>query len=321
MIRSPHATLANNCVASVALVVWAATVAAGASARAEVHPSGPLDTAVLIATHYRVEPNLLYLSAGGWNGKLDLYLPRRPRDPMPVALLFHGGGWVSGDKDEIALDVLPYLAMGFAVANVDYRLARVATAPAAVEDSRCALRWVVRHAKQYGLDVDRLILVGSSAGAHLALMAALAPASAGFDGLCPGDEPLKVAAVINFFGVIDVGELLAPPSARDFAVGWIGNVPDRAALAQRVSPITYVHNGAPPIFTAHGDADPVVPFAQARRLHEALDRAGVPNQLFPLHHGGHGQFDGTDVLLVNRALREFLLKHGILRKGQSELLQ
>ena len=60
--------------------------------------------------------------------------------------------------------MLPYLAMGFAVANVDYRLAPVATAPAAVEDSRCALRWVVRHAKQYGLDADRLILVGSSAG-------------------------------------------------------------------------------------------------------------------------------------------------------------
>ncbi|HEX3905472.1 MAG TPA: alpha/beta hydrolase [Polyangia bacterium] len=293
----------------------------GPPAHAEIRPAGPLDTAVLIATHYRVEPNQLYLSVGGWNGRLDLYLPRRPRDPMPVALLFHGGGWQSGSKDEIALDVLPYLAMGFVVANVDYRLARVATAPAAVEDSRCALRWVIRHAKQYGLDTDRVILVGSSAGAHLALMAALAPASAGFDGLCPGDEPLKVAAVINFFGVVDVGELLGPANPRDFAVGWIGNPPDRAALARRVSPITYVHKGAPPIFTAHGDADPVVPFAQAHRLHEALDRAGVPNRLFPLRNGGHGEFDGADVLRVNRAVRDFLLKHGVIKKGQSELLQ
>jgi acetyl esterase/lipase len=314
--------------AALAAVAMAAA-AGGPTAHAQSRParpsrpSGPLDTAVLIATHYRVEPNLLYLSVGGWNGRLDLYLPRRPRDPMPVALLFHGGGWQSGDKDEIALDVLPYLEMGFAVANVDYRLARVATAPAAVQDGRCALRWVLRHAKQYGLDAERVILVGSSAGAHLALMTALAPVSAGFDGLCPGDEPLKVAAVINFFGIIDVGELLGPKDARDFAVGWIGNPPDPAALARRVSPITYVAKGtpAPPIFTAHGDADPVVPFAQARRLHAALDEAGVPNRLFPLRGGKHGQFDGADVLLVNRAVRDFLLKHGVLHKGESELLQ
>jgi acetyl esterase/lipase len=306
---------------AVAVAAVAVAVASGPGARGEVRPSGPLDTAVLIATHYKVVPDQLYLSVGGWNGKLDLYLPRRPREPMPVALLFHGGGWVTGSKDEIALDVVPYLAMGFAVANIDYRLASVATAPAAVEDSRCALRWVVRHAKQFGLDTDRVILVGSSAGAHLALMAALAPPAAGFDGLCPGDEPLEVAAVINFFGVVDVGDLLGPKDARDFAVGWIGKAPDPAALARRVSPITYVRKGLPPIFTAHGDADPVVPFAQAQRLHAALDRAGVPNRLFPLHNAGHGEFDGAEVLLANRAVREFLLKHGVIRKGQSELLQ
>jgi acetyl esterase/lipase len=305
------------------LVALAALTAGlgGPRALAEVRPSGPLDTAALIATHYKVAPNQLYLTTGGWNGKLDLYLPRRPKEPMPVALLFHGGGWQSGSKEEIALDVLPYLAMGFVVANVDYRLANVAGAPAAVEDSRCALRWVIRHAKQYDLDVDRLILVGSSAGAHLALMAALAPPSAGFDTLCPGDEPLKVAAVINFFGIIDVGALLAGPQPRDFAVGWIGKAPDPAALARRVSPITYVRAGVPPIFTAHGDADPIVPFAQAQRLHAALDSAGVPNRLFPLRDAGHGHFDGTDVLLVNRAVREFLMKHGVLHHEKSELLQ
>ena len=140
---------------------------------------------------------------------------------MPVALLFHGGGWVTGSKDEIALDVLPYLAMGFAVANVDYRLAREARAPAAVQDSRCALRWVIRHAPQYGLDSARVVLVGSSAGAHLALMAALAPPSAGFDGLCPGDEPLRVAAVVNFFGIVDAVELLAPPNAARLRPGLV----------------------------------------------------------------------------------------------------
>jgi acetyl esterase/lipase len=291
-----------------------------ATARAEVRPSGALDIAALIATHTRVEPNIVYLSVGGWSGKLDLYLPRRPGGPMPTAVLFHGGGWVTGSKDEIALDVLPYLVMGFAVVNVDYRLAQVATAPAAVQDSRCAVRWVIRHAAQYGLDADHLVLVGSSAGAHLALMAALAPVSAGFDGLCPGDEPLRAAAVINFFGVVDVAELLGPVNARDFAIGWIGGGPERAALARRVSPINYVGKRTPPIFTAHGEADPVVPFAQARRLHQALDRAGVPNRLYPLHRGGHGDFDGAEVLGVNRAVRDFLIKRGIVKPGDYELL-
>src|SRR5690242_15313958 len=85
------------------------TLSLGGLARAEVRPSGPLDMSVLIATHYRVAPNQPYLMAGGWTGRLDLYLPRRPKGgPMPVALLFHGGGWVSGTKDEIALDVVPY---------------------------------------------------------------------------------------------------------------------------------------------------------------------------------------------------------------------
>ncbi len=225
--------------------------------------------------------------AGGWTGRLDLYLPRRAGpNPMPVALLFHGGGWVSGNKDEIALDVVPYLAMGIAVANVDYRLAATATAPAAVEDARCALRWVVRHADRYGLDTRKVVTVGSSAGGHLALMAALAPDAAGFDDLCPGNEPMPVAAVINFFGVSDVAELLQPPTIRDFAVAWMGNAPNRDDLARRVSPLTYVAKGNPAVFTVHGDADPIVPFEQSKRLHAALSAAGVPNRLYPVAHGG-----------------------------------
>jgi len=296
--------------------------ATAALARAEVRASGPLDMAVLIATHYRVAPNQPYLMAGGWTGRLDLYLPRRAAaGPMPVALLFHGGGWQTGHKDEIALDVVPYLAMGIAVANVDYRLAATATAPAAVEDARCALRWVVRHAEQYGLDTTKVITVGSSAGAHLALMTALVPEQAGFDELCPGNEPMRVAAVVNFFGVTDVDDLLQTANLRDFAVGWIGNAPNRDELARRVSPLSYVGKGAPPVFTVHGDADPIVPFEQAQRLHASLAAAGVSDRLYVVRHGGHGEFGGDDVLLVNRAVHDFLVKHGLIRAGRSPLLQ
>jgi acetyl esterase/lipase len=296
--------------AAVGLV--AATAASVAAATAPPAPVAALDTAALIAASYRVEPDVIYVSTGGWLGKLDVYVPRRPNGAMPTAVMFHGGGWVTGSKDEIALDVLPYLAMGFAVVNVDYRVARVATAPAAVEDARCALRWVVRHAPQYSFDRTRLVLVGSSAGAHLALMAAMAPASAGFDRSCPGDEPLGVAAVVNFFGVVDVGELLAPPNPRDFAVGWMGPGAADAKLIERLSPLGYVDKRAPAVLTLHGDADPVVPFTQATRLHAALDGAGVANRLVPIRGGRHGNFDGNEVLRANRVVREFLVKRGIV---------
>ena len=300
--------------AAVALLV--ASVAAGARAASPPAPVAALDTAALIATSYRVEPNVIYLSVAGWQGKLDLYVPRRPAESQPIAILFHGGGWVTGSKDEIALDVLPYLAMGFSVVNVDYRVARVALAPAAVEDARCALRWVIRHAPQYGFDRSAPGAGGQLRGAHLALMAAMAPASAGFDRLCPGDEPLAVAAVINFFGVVDVGELLAPPQPRDFAIGWLGQGAADTKLVERLSPLGYVGKQAPAILTLHGDADPVVPFTQATRLHAALDAAGVANRLVPIHGGTHGSFDGNEVLRANRVVREFLVKRGIVSAEQ-----
>jgi acetyl esterase/lipase len=295
--------------------------AQAAGAREPVPPlRDPVVLAALLGTQYRVEPDIVYTAVqtarGLWEGKLDLYLPHAAQGPVPTVVSFHGGGWVTGDKAEETLDLLPYLAMGFAVVNVDYRLARVSPAPGAVEDSRCALRWVMRHAAQYGFDTSKLVTTGNSAGAHLALLAALAPASAGFDGRCPGDEELRVAAVVNLFGVIDVADLLAPAHERDFAIGWLGERPDRGELARRVSPLSYVADARhpPAVLTVHGDADPVVPYEQAVRLHEALTRAGTPNRLYTVRGGGHGDFRGNDVLRFTRVVHEFLVQRGIAER-------
>ncbi len=261
-----------------------------------------------------VEPNITYLTVNGWNARLDLYLPLHATAPAPTFVYFHGGGWVTGSKDESGLEVLPYLAMGFAVINVDYRLAQVAPAPAAAEDARCALRWVFRHAQQYNLDPARVVAGGMSAGGHLALLAAMAPVSAGLDRLCPGNEDLKVAAIVNFFGIVDALDVLVGPHARDFATGWFGQVPDRERLARALSPIEYVRPHGPPVITVHGDADPVVPFEHARRLTAALAAAGVPNKLVVVHGGKHGDFGGDDMVRSVRAVRQFLLRLKILKR-------
>src|ERR1700694_1849792 len=93
-----------------------------------------------VANAYRVAPNITYLTASNYQAMLDVYTPSTP-GPHPTILHIHGGGWTGGTKESVVLRVMPYLEMGFAVVNATYRLARVAEAPAAVEDCRCALRW------------------------------------------------------------------------------------------------------------------------------------------------------------------------------------
>ena len=166
-------------------------------------------------------------------------------------MFIHGGGWVQGTKEASVLQgVLPYLAMGYSVVNVEYRLANVSLAPAAIEDCRCALRWVVAHAKDNNFDTSRIVVAGASAGGHLALTTGMIPTSAGFDRSCQTQEEPRVAAIVNFFGIADVADLLDGPNKKPFpetwpyTVQWLGNQPNRADVARAASPLTYVRPGA-----------------------------------------------------------------------------
>src|SRR6185503_1570646 len=201
-----------------------------------------------------------YLTANNFEAKLDVYTQRGATAPAPTLIYIHGGGWTGGTKEGSSLTFLPFLNMGWNVVNVEYRLAKVSMAPAAVEDCLCALRWVYRNAKQYNIDLSKLVVTGNSAGGHLALTTGLVPASAGLDRQCPGTEALKVAAVINWYGITDVVDLLDGPNTKTYAVQWLGSLPNREEIARRVSPLTYVRAGGPPVLTVHGDADPVVPY-------------------------------------------------------------
>ncbi len=199
--------------------------------------------------NYRVVPNITYAVADNYECKLDVYARRTPAVMMPTVISIHGGGWVGGTKEGAQLTLLPYLEMGFSVVNVEYRLARTALAPAAVEDCRLALRWVFKNARTYGFDTTRIIVTGGSAGGHLALMTGMLDSSALFDASREWDQtnvPLRVAAIINWFGITDVKDLLAGPNRQNYAVSWLGSQADRDELARRVSPLTYVRGGTPP---------------------------------------------------------------------------
>ena len=130
--------------------------------------------------------NLTYLTASNYESKLDIYYRRGATTPLPTVVYFHGGFWAAGNKEGAVMKILPWMEMGWNVVNVEYRLARVAPAPAAVEDGLCALRYLAAQAKTYMIDVNRIVTTGESAGGHLSLTSAMIPDTAGLDRQCAG---------------------------------------------------------------------------------------------------------------------------------------
>jgi acetyl esterase/lipase len=276
------------------------------------------------ATHaqnkYQVAANVTYLTATGYEAKLDVYRRRDATTPQPTLVFYHGGGWVGGTKEASFMSIMPWLEMGWNVVNVEYRMARTALAPAAVEDALCALRYVASpaNAKTYNIDTAKIVVSGESAGGHLALAVGMIPSSTGLTNICSGggfagfeNAVPKVAAVINWYGITDVNDMLAGPNARSYAVQWVGASADRDAVAKSVSPLTYVRAGLPPILSIQGDADPIVPYSQNVRLRDALTKAGVTNELFTVPGGGHGNFRPDDRTKIYLKIREFLSKNGL----------
>jgi acetyl esterase/lipase len=280
--------------------------AIGVSAMCLAQSASTSDWAVTFANKYTVRPNITYLVANNYEDKLDVYQNRDASGPQPTLIYIHGGGWVGGTKEGAFGEVMPYLEMGWNVVNVEYRLGRISLAPAAVEDCLCALRWVGNHAKEYGIDLQRLVVTGHSAGGHLSLTTGMIPQSAGLDRECPGPELPRISAIVNWFGITDVVDLLDGPNQKSYAVAWLSSMPNREEIARRVSPLTYVRTGLPPVITIHGDADPTVPYQHAVRLHQALTKADVRNKLVTVPGGKHGGFTAEERLRIFREIRDFL---------------
>ena len=300
------------------VVTVLATIVAGPG-RATAQLSDTTAFLADLSNQYRSIPNVVYHVANNHENALDLYIPANATGPTPVLLMIHGGGWVIGSKEAQLLRALPYLEMGWAVVNTTYRLVQVSRAPAAVEDCLCALQWIARSADQYNFDLSRIVTTGNSAGGHLALTTAMIPASAGLGRECvsgsytgpPTIPSVDVAAVINWYGITDVVDLIDGPNTKGYAVQWLGALPDREDVAALVSPLNYVRPGLPPVLTIHGNADPIVPYQQAVRLHEQLDDAGVTNVLHTVAGGGHGGFDRAETLAIYSAIQTFLSRHGL----------
>jgi acetyl esterase/lipase len=212
--------------------------------------------------------------------------------PLPCAMVLHGGAWTGGDRESMRVRFCSfYLRHGFRVVNVEYRVGAIL--PAA-EDARRALAWVFDHAEEYGIDAGRIVVVGASAGAHLGLLAAF-------------QSQHRPAAVIDFYGVTDMTDMLWIPSIRR-----ILPAEDPEAAARLVSPVTYLRPPIPPVLAIHGSEDSIVPLQESHKLTEAVRRAGGIAEEIVIGGANHG-FTPAEQDIADEAILRFLRSRAILR--------
>src|SRR4051812_42282805 len=223
---------------------------------------------------------------------LDLHLPARPVVAPPVVVWLHGGGWRKGNRS-LAPDLDRYFARrGYAMANVEYRLSGEAIFPAQLQDVRAAVRWLRDSADEFGLDVKSIALWGSSAGGHLAALAATTAT----------DARDRVQAVVDGYGPTDFARADAqslPGGMRhapaDSPESELLGVPLPEAgedLLRAANPIVHITSAAPPFLILHGTADLLVPPGQSQILHAALAAAGVESTLCLIEGLGHAFLNG-----------------------------
>jgi acetyl esterase/lipase len=261
---------------------------------------------VAIPKEYVAQIDVVYTKVKDWEGRADLYISPNAIKPTPVLINIHGGGWKSGVK-ETQGGFNTYFKAGFAVANMEYRLSGQATAPAAVEDTRCMLIYLIKNAKALNIDPNKIIIMGGSAGGHLALMGGLLANDHRFDTNCSGVENVKVAAIIDKYGIMDVWDWTYGPEHKSSSPKlWLGDKAKDDAFIKSVSPISYVTKNSPPIFIVHGDADPTVPYQQSVDLYKKLQDLGVKSKFITVEGGLHGKFDKEKNNEINVAILQFI---------------
>jgi acetyl esterase/lipase len=251
--------------------------------------------------------DMLYARDAGPNGS----------GPYPGVIMFHGGGWIRTDKATMSSFYNRFLAHGFVVCNVEYRMAAKdangnytatsALAPAAVEDALTAAKWFADHAAKYHVDPSRIVVTGASAGGHLALMVGMCTPQSRLGPTAPAD--FKIAAIVNGYGPADILEDLGSNAA---AQQWIPqSLPDRMGIAARVNPMNYVRKDIPPLMTVIGANDHGLPGNQ--KLVDLLKAAGAEADIHVVAGAGHGfNTPATAWPDAEKTMFDFLAAKGII---------
>ncbi len=247
--------------------------------------------------------NLIYTSINGWDGKLDFYRPKGSQK-VPLVIYIHGGGWTHGNKEAEYEKFKVFLANGYAVANVEYRLANQAPAPAAIVDVNAAILYVLNQSNKLKIDPNKVVLIGGSAGSHLALLAGLQARNPLY-----GSKSFKVAAIISKYGPTDLLTWDAATNPSSASSTWLGNRKTDTAFIKSLSPINYIVHNKIPILFIHGDQDKTVPLQQSTALYDKLKKHGSITTLYVVKGGKHGNFGEAETAKMDLQMLSFLDKY------------
>ena len=248
-------------------------------------------------------PDLTYSTIPGYRQlKLDLYLPPgKITEARPLVIYVAGGGWAADrPRNAGAFEDFPGVFVslakkGYVIASIRYRLNREASFPAAEHDTKNAIRWLRSNAAKYGIDKNRVVIWGGSAGGQLAGLAAV---SCGDPALAPPVPTGKATALpesdcvsgaVIWYGIFDFAQMGPPPSAPnanaanrppDAASQFLGcKAADCPDVARTASAVHHIDANDPPMLLIHGSADRVVPVKQSQQMYEALQAKGVKSEL------------------------------------------
>lgn len=245
---------------------------------------------------------------------LDIYLP--PQTPNAQLIIWvHGGAWHGGSKADPPKELLQ---KGYALASIEYRLTTEAVFPAMIHDIKASIRFLRANQKKYGYQADKIILWGSSAGGHLAAVAALSNNDAFLEGNL-GDytsTSSRVDLLLDLFGPSNFKNILAQSTPHGINVRtpalalFFGKPLEKVEekLVEKASPVFLADAQDPPTFVAHGNQDPQVPINQSIELHLKLQAVKVKSELHFLNEMGHGGKDFSAPDFVN-LMDEFIKRN------------
>jgi acetyl esterase/lipase len=239
---------------------------------------------------------IAYASAEPTQQRLDIYTPAEGEAPYPTVFMIHGGGFVSGGLDTLTPLARLLQAEGYAVVNITYRLVPRWLHPSAVEDSFCALAWMTQQADDYGLDMERVFLLGESAGGYLVTRLATAEPDDYLAGCESSLTDITLRGVVAYYPLVDytaddfqpIGGGLAL-SLLNGANWWEGILTDEYEDdAAALSLLPDIDGDEPPFLLIHGERDSLVPVSQSTLLGDALEKVDVSVETQMIAGADHG---------------------------------